>query len=305
MDLTGGSFAPDAASACRACAARSAATPPRQTAQERLHRLVAAADAGPLRDDLLEALRNGAQVNPWVVGVSADRARSSTRLHEAIEGRDQASAALDAGGTFQLAEVATDACRFVAIIPTDARPVIVRRSSRRRAAPERPGWTFTDAREAAWFGVGSAGGTEHALDGAGTLCGIPPARVTAQLHLFTASSGSACPSCAALAAAAPTRPCAQERLHTAIATAAPGPLRDDLAAALTRGAEITLWIGALGPDLAKHYADLDELDDNRAALAAALAVNEHAGLAHVLHGSWRSTVLLRDGEPPLIARGRT
>ncbi len=158
---------------------------------------------------------------------------------------------------------------------------------------------------AAWFGAGSAGGTEHALDGAATLCGIPRARVTVHLHLFTASSGLACPTCAALAAAAPTRPCAQERLHTAIATAAPGPLRDDLAAALTRGAEITLWIGALGPDLAKHYANLDELDNNRAALAAALAVNEHASLAHVLHGSWRSTVLLRDGEPPLIARGRT
>jgi hypothetical protein len=115
----------------------------------------------------------------------------------------------------------------------------------------------------------------------------------------------ACARCAERAAATPPRPSPQERLYNKIVAADAGPLRDELAAALRHGAEITLWITGPGPDLAKHHAKLDEITESRDALAAALSNGGRLGLAHVLHGSWRSTVVLGEDGRALIGRGPT
>ncbi|MET7393505.1 hypothetical protein ABZS66_08435 [Dactylosporangium sp. NPDC005572] len=304
-----GFFAPHARSACARCVERAAATPPRASPQELLYSRIVTADAGPARDELIEALKRGAPVHPWIRGASADRIRSSARLHDAIEGAQEARAALQTEGPFGMAEVVTTSWRFVAIMPKGSRPVVVRRPRRRGAAPGLTGWSFAAAREPARFAAGRTpdrsthrDATEHAVGGDTTLCGIPTARVTVVRSLFAAEDESACARCAELAAEAPTQPGAQERLHDAIATAEPGPLRDELAAALRRGAAIPLWINSTGPNLAMH-AELDEITEGRAELTAALANAGRAGLAHVLHGSWRSTVVLREHERPLIGRG--
>ncbi|MER6076570.1 hypothetical protein ABT187_49555 [Streptomyces sp. NPDC001817] len=105
------------------------------------------------------------------------------------------------------------------------------------------GWYFATAREAARFGAGRLGGVtgvEHAMAGSGTLCGVPEREVTRYRHLFDPAGPQACPRCREKAEAAPTQPCAQERLHNALQAAAPGEARDDLLAALRRGARVGL-----------------------------------------------------------------
>ncbi|MEV0457362.1 hypothetical protein [Catellatospora methionotrophica] len=304
--LARGDFTATDPSACPSCAKLAAETPPEPSIQERLSDRVAGAAAGPLLDELIAALRGGAQVHPWMMGPSGERRRDDVRLHEAVEGGPEADEALKLAGPVETAEVTAEAWRFVAVIPTGARPVIVRRPLRRRAGPDRPGWSFAQAREAARFGAGqTADGVEHALGPGKSLCGIQRSRLTVYLHHYSADDPSACARCAERVAAAPTEPCSQERLHGMVVKAAPGALRDDLADALTRGAEITLWLGSTGANLSRFHAQLDQLDEGRAELAAALQGAGHMSIAHVLHGCWRSTVLLREGEPPLIGRGRT
>ncbi|GAB3862961.1 hypothetical protein GCM10027610_108520 [Dactylosporangium cerinum] len=136
---TPGCFAPDAASACPRCVQRAAATPGRPSPQELLHDKILAADAGPLRDALVEALKQGAPVHPWIRGASAGNVRSSVRLYGAMEGARQADEALRTEGPFGAAEVVTAARRFVVIMPRYTRPVIAARSVRPVAqTPSRP-----------------------------------------------------------------------------------------------------------------------------------------------------------------------
>ncbi|WP_433042187.1 hypothetical protein [Dactylosporangium sp. CS-033363] len=272
--------------------------------RDRLREQLASARPEALRDELIAELDQGAAVNSWRLGIDADRAREQLRMHEILEGGPEATSALRTEGRFGVVEVPTAAFRYAAILPSDGRPVVVRRPPRRQAGPERPGWTFAAARRRPDFTCGiAADDSEHAVSGATTLCGLPVEEVGLVLSHFHPRRDKACPSCADEAAAAPSVPCGQERLHAIIAEAEPGPLRDDLRAALERGAEITLWIS--GTDLHKQYAELDQLDENRAAVEAALASGVHAGVAHVLHGPWRSTVVLRENHPPLIGRGTT
>ncbi|GIJ44642.1 hypothetical protein Val02_15280 [Virgisporangium aliadipatigenens] len=299
-----GTFEPGGDATCDACAEKAAATPPRRSVQERLYDKVLAAEPGTLRDEVLDALRRGASVHPWTMGSSADSVRPELRLHEAVEGGPEADEALRNASRVDQAEVRGDSWRFVVVMPHGARPVLVRRPLRRQAGPDRPGWSFANARKPAAFGSGtSADRVEHAVDGERTLCGIPVRDVVLYLHHFVADRRAACPRCAARAATR-DQPSAQERLHKLIAAAEPGPARDDLAAALTRGAEITLWLSSRGPTLARHYAELDELTEGRAEVTEALSAG-HASLAHVLHGPWRSTVVIRENGRPLIARGPT
>ncbi|MFC5006919.1 hypothetical protein ACFPIJ_55055 [Dactylosporangium cerinum] len=190
---TPGCFAPDAASACPRCVQRAAATPGRPSPQELLHDKILAADAGPLRDALVEALKQGAPVHPWIRGASAGNVRSSVRLYGAMEGARQADEALRTEGPFGAAEVVTAARRFVVIMPRYTRPVIAARSVRPVAQTPFPAG-LTPSPNA------SAGGTEHAVDGDATLCGIPAKQVTVVRHLFSAEHRSACFTCAERAA---------------------------------------------------------------------------------------------------------
>lgn len=166
-------------------------------------------------------------------------------------------------------------------------------------------WSFATARVPSQFAAAvdpSAPDTEHALGHGETLCGIAEAKVEVYRHLFRSGGASACPACRDLAAAAPTQPSGQERLHDAVLAADPGQLRDEVIGALRQGAMIRLWMGGPAEGLAKHYARLDEIVEGSAAVAAALRTGERVGLAKVDHGSWQFIIVLPHDGPPVIGR---
>ncbi|WKV71880.1 hypothetical protein AW27_010335 [Streptomyces sp. PCS3-D2] len=169
------------------------------------------------------------------------------------------------------------------------------------------GWSFATAREAASFGAGeltSVPGVEHAMAESGTLCGIPEHQVTRYMHLFEPAEPQACPECRQRAEAAPTKPCAQERLHDRLQAADPGQGRDDLLAALRRGVKVGLWLRGPAATLARHYADLDSLTEGAEPAIEAFNTTTNLGLARVEDGAWRFiAVLPEDDGRPLVARG--
>ncbi|MEV6205819.1 hypothetical protein [Kitasatospora sp. NPDC051914] len=174
------------------------------------------------------------------------------------------------------------------------------------SAPDN-GWSFATAREPARFGacqVNGVPGVDHATGARGTLCGISARCITRYLHLFQPDALQSCRRCRRLAAAAPTQPCVQERLHERVLNAAPGRLRDDLLATLREGAKVRLWISGPAADLMKDYAKLDRLTDGAGPAAEALGSAATAGLALVEDTRWRFLVVLPDaGGHPLLARG--
>ena len=169
------------------------------------------------------------------------------------------------------------------------------------------GWSFATAREPARFGaceVNGVPGVEHAVGARGTLCGTSARHTTRYLHLFDPGALHSCRKCRGRAEAAPTEPCAQERLHDKVRSTVQGKVRDDLLAALRRGAKIALWINGPSASLAKHYAKLDELTEGAGPAAEACATATTIGLARVEDGPWRFVVVLpEDGGSPLVARG--
>ncbi|MFE6666353.1 hypothetical protein ACFVFH_22685 [Streptomyces sp. NPDC057697] len=169
------------------------------------------------------------------------------------------------------------------------------------------GWSFATAREPARFGaceVNGVPGVEHAVGARGTLCGISERHTTRYSHLFDPGALQSCRRCRQQAEAAPTEPCGQERLHDKVQGAAQGQARDDLLAALRRGAKVALWISGPSASLAKHYAKVDELTDGAGPAAEAFAAATTIGLARVEDGPWRFIVVLpEDGGSPLVARG--
>lgn len=171
----------------------------------------------------------------------------------------------------------------------------------------REGWSFATAREPTQFGlavVRAAPQVQHAYGGEGTLCGIPERRIEVYLTLFDSEDASSCQSCRQRAATAPTQPCGQERLHARVLTAVAEPVREELSAALRRGADIKLWITGPAASLAKHYARLDRIVEGGPAVVAALDVSPTVGLARVEHGRWEFIVVLPDQGPAVIARAR-
>jgi hypothetical protein len=167
------------------------------------------------------------------------------------------------------------------------------------------GWSFATARKPALFATAIHPPTpdvQHAYDGEESLCGISEVQLEVYRHLFAPEDTSACPICRQRAAAAPTQPCGQERLHDRVLAAAAGPIRAELLDALQRGADIRLWINGPAADLAKHYGRLDQIVEGRPAVVAALDGDASVGLARVEDGPWQFIVVLPDHGPPLIAR---
>lgn len=144
-------------------------------------------------------------------------------------------------------------------------------------ATEAPGgaWSFAAAREPAEFpaaGVHGVPGVWHAGDRGRTLCGIRGRYLSFFLHHFQPQDLASCRKCRALAEAAPTRPCGQERLHDLLLQEADdGPLRTDLLAALRRGARIAYWGTGPARDLTRSYARLDRMTEEAGPAAEALA----------------------------------
>ncbi|WP_369148802.1 hypothetical protein [Streptomyces sp. R44] len=145
---------------------------------------------------------------------------------------------------------------------------------------------------------------EHAVGERGTLCGKAARHTSRFLHLFVPEAVQSCRPCRRAAEVAPTRPCAQERLHDRVQAAAEGRTRDDLLSALRKGAEIRLWINGPSADLAKSYARLDELTHGSEPAAEAFLSAETIGMADVEDGHERFLVVLpTDGGRPVVARG--
>jgi hypothetical protein len=72
--------------ACPACVKAAAEVPARPSVQERLHDRVLEAEGGPLRNDLLAALRTGAKIRLWVTGDPMDILRHVTGLERVPDG---------------------------------------------------------------------------------------------------------------------------------------------------------------------------------------------------------------------------
>jgi len=112
---------------CADCAAAVAAAPSEPSHQERLHDRVLAAAPSPLRDELLAALRNGAELRLGIVGPAASITRHYARLDQLVEGHDPVAAVLDTAARVAFNEVVDDGGNFVVVQADDAPPVLGRR----------------------------------------------------------------------------------------------------------------------------------------------------------------------------------
>ncbi len=93
-------FQPRAPASCRKCRALAEEAPSRPCGQERLHDLLLQeADDGPLRTDLLTALRRGARIAISVTGPAKDLTRFHSRIGRMTEEAGPAAEALAAAKT--------------------------------------------------------------------------------------------------------------------------------------------------------------------------------------------------------------
>lgn len=165
------------------------------------------------------------------------------------------------------------------------------------------GWSFASAREPAGFGAAEHRRfpeQEHAFGAhRATLCGIPEAQLDVYLHYFQPEDVRACPRCREKAAAVPTVPCSQERLHDSVLAAAPGPLRTRLLDALRTGAQIDIWISGPANRIAV-YAHADHITDEAQAVTDLLATHDHMSIARVVQPSGQFIVLLPQHTVPII-----
>ena len=121
-------FQPQALASCRKCRALAEAAPSRPSGQERLHDLLLQeADDGPLRTDLLAALRRGARIAIWITGPAKDLTRFYARLDQMTEGAGPAAEMLAAAGTsITLARVENADQQYLVVLPPDGGARIAR-----------------------------------------------------------------------------------------------------------------------------------------------------------------------------------
>lgn len=114
-------FQPQGLASCRKCRASAEAAPSRPCGQERLHDLLLqAADDGPLRTDLLAALRRGARIAIWITGPAKDLTRFHSRIDRMTEGAGPAAESLAAAGaSITLARVEDAGRQYLVVLPPD------------------------------------------------------------------------------------------------------------------------------------------------------------------------------------------
>jgi hypothetical protein len=122
-------FAPETASACPICRQQAASAPLKPCVQERLHELVLAADAGPMRESLLDALRQGAEITFWINGPAASLARYYVQLDQIGEGSAAVVAALSTNEPVGLAKVEHRHGQFIVVLPEQEPPQIAHATS--------------------------------------------------------------------------------------------------------------------------------------------------------------------------------
>lgn len=123
-------FVPEALQSCRRCRQEAEAAPPQPCVQERLHGRVLDSAQGATRDELLAALRMGANVRLWLNGRSADLAKFYARLDDLTDGAGPAAEAFSSVATIGLANVEHDLWRFLVVLPEDGGPPIIARGPR-------------------------------------------------------------------------------------------------------------------------------------------------------------------------------
>ncbi|MFF2147522.1 hypothetical protein [Kitasatospora sp. NPDC058190] len=169
-------------------------------------------------------------------------------------------------------------------------------------------WSFATAREPAEFPaveVEGVPGVEHAGGRGRTLCGIRSRYLKLFLHHFQPQALASCRKCRALAEAAPSRPCGQERLHNLLLREADdGRLRTDLLAALRRGARIAIWITGPAKDLARSHSRIDRMTEEAGPAAETLAAaSASITLARIEDADRQYLVVLPPDGRARIARG--
>ncbi len=119
-------FSARKAEACPECRTRAADAPAEPGVQELLHgRLEHAAPTG-LRDELLAALRQGADVRLWINGPTQQVVRSYAELHRIVEGGELLTPVVRGGGRLGLARVVHGAQEFVVFLPEGGVPLVAR-----------------------------------------------------------------------------------------------------------------------------------------------------------------------------------
>lgn len=121
-------FRPRALASCRNCRTLAEAAPPGPCGQERLHDLLLQeADDGPLRTDLLAALRRGARIAIWITGPVKDLTRFHSRIDRMTEEAGPVAEALAAAGTsITLARVEDADRQYLVVLPPDGHARIAR-----------------------------------------------------------------------------------------------------------------------------------------------------------------------------------
>jgi hypothetical protein len=119
-------FRPDGESACARCQEKAAAAPTERCAGERLHDLALTAAEGPMRDELIDALRQGADITLWINGPAASLAKHYAMLDQIVEGREPVVAALRTNDSIGLARVIHGSWQFIVVLPSKGRPNIAR-----------------------------------------------------------------------------------------------------------------------------------------------------------------------------------
>ena len=109
------------------CSEAAKAAPSQPGVQERLHNKLGAAADGPLRDELLDVLRRGADVTFWINGPSGQISKHYLRMAEVVDGRDAVTEALSTADRIGLARVVYGDRLFVVILPDGSVPPVIAR----------------------------------------------------------------------------------------------------------------------------------------------------------------------------------
>ncbi|KUN76334.1 hypothetical protein AQJ64_37800 [Streptomyces griseoruber] len=120
-----GPFDPTRDTACPGCRAQVLGDP-EPTLQDLLRHRVRGAVPGPLRAELLAALKQGAQVGLWVSGRAAELVRRHARRERIVEGGALVEAVVGADGPLGLARVVHGTREFLVFLPQDGRPFVAR-----------------------------------------------------------------------------------------------------------------------------------------------------------------------------------
>ena len=118
-------FSANRPKACHRCGERAALAPDRPCAQERLHDEILAADPGPLRDELVDALRSGADIALWING-PAMHIKNYVKLENVIDDSERVAAMLNVTDRIGIARVVSGPREFIIVLPATGHPVIAR-----------------------------------------------------------------------------------------------------------------------------------------------------------------------------------